>query len=198
MIYVVTNRNLVKHKNLLWVVEEALKGGADAIILREKDLSFEALLPIAKEIKQATEKARKLFIVNGNLQVAKAVDAGGYHSGFYDFVEKQPDYKGRLGVSIHSVEEAITAAEQGCDYILSGHVFPTDCKKGLEPRGINFIEAIKKAVDTPVVAIGGITIDNVHKVMKAGANGIAIMSSVMEAEDPAMFIQRLKEKMGSL
>jgi thiamine-phosphate pyrophosphorylase len=181
MLYVVTNRKLVKDENLTPILEKAIESGVDGIILREKDLSYEELMPIARVCQQMIERynSRTRLIVNGHLKVAKDINAWGYHMSYNDFMEMQPDFEGTIGVSVHSIEEAVKAEEKGADYLLAGHVFQTDCKKGLKPRGIAFIKGIRSKVEIPLIAIGGITPEKIKEVREAGANGVAIMSPFM-------------------
>lgn len=183
---------MAKDKNLIKVIEAAVRGGVDGIILREKDLSYEELLPLAIEIKKLTEGTETLLMINGNLQAARKVQADGYHTGFREFIDRKPVFDGMLGVSIHSLEEAVLAEKQGATYLLAGHVFDTQCKEGLAGRGIPFIKDIKEQVEIPVIALGGITPEKAVEVLKAGANGIAVMSSIMMADDPYGLTRRLK------
>jgi thiamine-phosphate diphosphorylase len=184
MMYLITNRKLVKKGTLLDIVESAAKAGVKRIILREKDLMFDELFPIAKQIQEKIQKTNTNLIINGNLKVAKAIKADGYHSGFNDFIKQKPDYDGLLGVSVHSIEEGILAQKHGASYLLAGHVFETDCKKRLKPRGVKFISELKFCVNIPVIALGGIKPENTIEVLETGADGVAVMSSIMQAEDP--------------
>lgn len=183
---------MAKDKNLIKVIEAAVRGGVDGIILREKDLSYEELLPLAIEIKKLIQGTETLFMINGNLQAARKVQADGYHTGFRELIDRKPVFDGMLGVSIHSLEEAVLAEKQGASYLLAGHVFDTQCKEGLAGRGISFIKDIKEQVEIPVIALGGITPEKAIEVLKAGANGIAVMSSIMMADDPYGLTRRLK------
>ncbi|QGU00678.1 Thiamin-phosphate pyrophosphorylase [Candidatus Syntrophocurvum alkaliphilum] len=189
MLYLVTNRHLIKEDNLLNVVKKSVEAGANAVILREKDLNFEELYPITMEIKKVTEKNNALLIVNNNLDVAIKSKADGYHSSFKDFINASKHFPRTKGVSIHSVEEAIIAENNGADYLLAGHVYKTDSKKDLEPKGLEFIRNIKAKVNIPVIAIGGITPQNAKEVINAGADGIAVMSSIMSSKDTNRIIK---------
>ncbi len=194
MLYLVTNRRMVRGKNFLSVIEEAVKGGVDAVILREKDLPTAELLPVAKEVNDFLKQENVLLIINGNLQVAKAVNAGGFHTRFTGFIKENPKFSGLLGVSVHDPNEAVLAEKHGASYLLAGHIFATSSKKKLVPRGTELIKAIKTQVNIPVVAIGGIKPENVEEVLAAGADGIAAMSFVMQAPDPRAAAKMLKEK----
>lgn len=194
-LFLITNRRLVKEGSFFSRIERAVAGGIDSIILREKDLSYEELLPIAKEIKDSVKKEGTQLIVNANLEVAEAISAEGYHIGYETFMKNKPSFDGLVGVSVHSLEEAIEAEKQGANYLLASHVFETNCKAGLEPKGLAFIELILSRVKIPVIALGGINLENVRSVVSLGVEGIAIMSGIMEAEDPYRITQAFKEKM---
>lgn len=175
------------------IIQSSVEGGVDAIILREKDLVFDELMPLALEIKRIVENSKTQLIVNTNIDVAKAIEANGIQVSFNDFMKKKYNYKGIFGISVHSLEEAIVAAQKGASYLLAGHIFETDCKKGLQPKGIEFIQDIKKNVNIPVIALGGITLDNVNEVILAGADGIAVMSSIMTSDNPYDLVLKYKQ-----
>ncbi|AKL97199.1 thiamine-phosphate pyrophosphorylase ThiE [Clostridium aceticum] len=195
MLYFITNRKLATSRNLLSVVKEATRGGIDAIILREKDLSCEELLPLAKEMKKIIEGTATALIINRNIEIAREIKAEGYHTGFQEFMEAKPSFEGLLGVSVHSVEEGVLVQRRGAHYLLAGHIFETDCKKGMKPRGLKMIEEMKKKINIPIVALGGITPENAQQAVAAGAKGIAVMSSMMTAEDPYTLVRILKNKL---
>lgn len=207
-IFVVTNRKLIIKENLAYIIDKASLGGTDAVILREKDLSYTELLSLAEGIKKITDSRKVSLIINGNIDVAIKINAAGFHTSYKNFIEsfkhnkekfnennelsnfehekKQNAllFKGIKGASVHSIYEAIDAASKGADYLLAGHVFETDCKKGIKGRGISFISEICRNVSIPVIAIGGINEFNAAEAIKSGASGIAVMSSIMSANDP--------------
>ncbi|AEB75359.1 thiamine phosphate synthase [Clostridium botulinum] len=183
IIFVVTNRRLVQDEDFYTVIERVAKNKIDYLILREKDLDYDELISVTKDIKLITDKYNVPLIINGNLEVAEEVQAYGCQLGYETLnnsKEKCLKSKLKIGASVHSVEEAKNAEKIGVDYIIAGHVFETDCKKGLKGRGIGFIKNISNFVKIPVIAIGGINKENVTKVMESGARGIAIMSSAMK------------------
>ena len=184
MIFLITNRKLVCDKDFYEVIQEAIKAGIYAVILREKDLSYELLLSIAARIKRIIGNTGVKLIINNNIEVAKAVEADGYHTNFESFINENLPFNGTRGVSAHSLEEAIEAQKHGANYILLGHIFKTDCKKGVHPRGTEIIRTIRKHINIPIISLGGISPSNTHLVMDAGSNGIAVMSSIMKAKDP--------------
>jgi len=183
-LYLITNRKLVADGNLLTVIEQAVAGGIDAIILREKDLPGDDLLKIAMQIKKMIADRPVYLIINNNLEAAKAIQAGGYHTSFDNFMQQPLRFNGWNGVSVHNLDEAIRAEKYGASYLLVSHIFATDCKKGLKPKGIQLIRDIKTNVNIPIIALGGINPENAGQVMAAGADGIAVMSFIMQSNDP--------------
>lgn len=195
MLHLITNRKLATSKDFYRVIDEAIKGGISTIILREKDLSYEELLTMAKKVIEVIGIRNVKLIINNNLEVAKVVEAYGFHLSFEKFIETKLSFNGIIGVSVHSREEAITAEKHGADYLLLGHIFETECKKDLPPRGIEIIKTIKKNVDIPVIALGGIKPENILEIMVAGADGAAVMSTIMQADDPCNITVRYIDEM---
>lgn len=193
MLYFITNRSLVEEDRFINAIKEAIVGGVDRIILREKDLKTEELLPLAKKIKELTEDYNCELIINSNIEAAEEINAFGLHLPFTSFLDFDNSFNGEIGVSVHSVEEAIEASRRGASYILAGHVFVTKCKDGLKPRGVEFIREIKNNVKIPVIALGGIYPHNTKEVLDAGADGIAVMSTIMTAEDIKSIVNQYKE-----
>lgn len=202
MLYLITNRSLIASGNIYSVVLEALRGGANAVILREKDLSYDKLLPIAFRLRNITNSFGAQLIVNGNLKAAIISNANFFHIGIEDFKRKGLDLLSLngalLGLSVHSAEEAMEAEALGAKYILASHIFKTDCKKGLKPKGIQMIEDIRRKVNIPVIALGGINEGNIRKVLESGAHGAAVMSSIMASTNPYLAAKKLRESMGSI
>ncbi|WP_339060589.1 thiamine phosphate synthase [Tepidibacillus marianensis] len=153
MLYVITNRKIVKQESFIGVIEQAVYGGVDVIILREKDLSIEELFPLALKIREITKKNGVKLVINHHLEVAKEVHADGFHTSYENFMKTNIDFPSIIGVSIHHLQEA-KKVEKKANYLLAGHVFETDSKKGLKPRGISFIENLKQEVHIPIVALG--------------------------------------------
>ncbi|SMB87301.1 thiamine-phosphate pyrophosphorylase [Desulfonispora thiosulfatigenes DSM 11270] len=191
MIYFITNRKLVSPERFLPIIEEAVKAGVGSIILREKDLNSFDLLQLAIKVKAITKGTNTSLIINENLKVAREIKATGIQISFTDFMNDRTDFTGIIGVSVHSLEEALTASKNGASYLLASHIFPTDCKKGLAPRGIKWLEKITSRVQVPVIALGGINIHNLSQVFKAGATGAALMSEIMQASDVHQKIKNL-------
>ncbi|MCL6613364.1 MAG: thiamine phosphate synthase [Firmicutes bacterium] len=188
-LYVVTDRGLAGGRPLVEVVRQALEGGARIVQLREKTLPTREMVELAAALKELARDYGARFIINDRVDVALAVDADGVHLG----QEDMPARVARrligphkiLGVSVASVEEALRAREEGADYLGAGAVFPTATKGEASVIGLAGLRAICTAVDLPVVAIGGIDREKVAEVIAAGAAGIAVVSAVMAAPDPA-------------
>lgn len=181
MIYFVTNRHLNK-RSYYRIIEEACQSGVDYLILREKNLDYKEYSEIPEKVKLITDKYKVPLIVNGNIEVCRRLEAYGYHCGYREFMELGKLYSYQ-GVSVHSIEEAIEASQAGANYILVGHIYKTKSKEGLEPRGLDFLDQIRKAVSTKVVAIGGINHKNINEVRSLKIHGIALMSYIMESSN---------------
>lgn len=186
-IYIITDEQLVPGRSHVDIARAAVEGGARIIQLRDKNASDEYMLKAGLEIRRITREAGAIFIVNDRLDVALACDADGLHVGQGDMPasEIRPLLQGKLlGVSVGNVEEAIRAREDGADHVGFGPVYPTSTKLDACPvTGIDQIAAIEAACGLPVVAIGGISLQNVADVAAAGADSAAIISAVVCAED---------------
>ncbi|AZV56339.1 thiamine phosphate synthase [Clostridium sp. AWRP] len=192
-LYIVTNRKLVKNKNMIDILKGSILGGADAIILREKDLTYSQLVPIAEKIKRITDSNNIPLIINNNIETALKIDSKGFHTSYKDYMNSNLKLKCTVGVSVHNTLEAINAQKKGADYLLAGHIFETNCKKGLKGRGISFLKEIINNVSIPVIAIGGITETNIDIVLRTKVHGAAVMSLVMASDDPFTTTYNLKK-----
>jgi len=185
---VITDRRVSGGLSHSDVAKKALEGGAGMIQLRDKEAPLRSLLPEALEIAELCRSFGATFIVNDRLDLALAVGADGVHLGQEDLPAKAARRllgKGRLlGISTHSLEQALKAQEDGADYIGVGPIFKTGTKEtGYEPRGPSLIRDIRLNVTIPILAIGGITLENVSEVITAGADGVAVISAVVGAPD---------------
>ena len=158
------------------------------IQLRDKVTGTRQLLSEARRITQLCRERGVYFIVNDRLDLALAADADGVHLGQDDLPPKAArELLGAgkvLGVSTHSLEQALEAAEQGADYLGIGPIFATGTKAtGYEPRSCDIIRQVRARIDLPLVAIGGITLNNVGEVIAAGAAGVAVISAIVGADD---------------
>lgn len=204
-LYVVTDRAWVGKRTLIQQVEEALKGGATCVQLREKELEDALFLQEAKEICALCRRYSVPFIVNDNVEVARACGADGVHVGQKDMAAGEARRRigtdMLLGVSVHTVEEARQAVQDGADYLGLGAVFPTNTKTDAEQMPGEILGVICAAVDVPVVAIGGINRDNLLKLSGSGLDGVALVSAIFSAEDiegTCRELRELSEKMVNL
>jgi len=187
-LYVITDRNLSKGRSHLEVMSAAIAGGAKIIQLRDKECTAKALVKEGLALRELTKREGVLFIVNDRVDVAIAIDADGIHLGQDDMPAKLArkilgDDK-IIGVSIGSIEEAIQAIEDGADCVSVSPVFSTTTKLDAgEGLGLRLITEVKNHLDVPVIAIGGITKNNIAQVAKAGADCAAVISAVVTADD---------------
>lgn len=155
------------------------------IILREKDLSPEEYETLARKLLPLCEKYGVPLQCNGPIPGFTVPGCGVQLS----FQNRNLPVFGEFGVSIHAPEEAAALRESNAAYLIAGHVFPTDCKKGVPARGLEFLEKVCQNARQPVYAIGGITPERVPSVLQAGAVGYCVMSALMKAPDPVRLIQ---------
>ena len=196
LLYAVTDRHQLNGQTLYEQVEEALKGGATFIQLREKDLTEEEFLEEAKKIQQLCKKYRVPFIINDNVKLAKEIDADGVHVGQSDMealdVRAQLGEDKIIGVSARTVEQALLAEKHGADYLGVGAVFQTGTKTDAREVEHSVLKEICTKVDIPVVAIGGITQDNVKELSGSGINGVAVISAIFAQKDIETATAKLK------
>ncbi len=187
LLYAITDRGLLKDLSLSEAVKGAVKGGADIIQLREKKLNEEDFLNEALIIRELCAGFRVPLIINDNINIALKADADGVHLGQKDLdVSKARRILGAdkiIGVSAHSVEEALKAEAEGADYLGCGAVFATGSKKDAAVIDHNVLKEICASVQIPVVAIGGITKDNIKNLSGTGISGIAVISAIFAQED---------------
>lgn len=187
LLYAVTDRSWLGEETLPGHVEKAVKGGATFVQLREKELAAEHFLEEAKEIRELCRRYQVPFVVNDNVEIALAADADGVHVGQSDM--EAGDVRRRLGpdkiigVSAQTAEQAVLAQERGADYLGVGAVFPTGSKADAQEVSLETLKEICKAVDIPVIAIGGIGADNVRELSGTGICGIAVISAIFAQED---------------
>ena len=162
---------------LVAAVEAAVSGGANAVQLREKDLTASELSALARRLREVT-RGRALLIVNGPLEVAVAVGAGGVHLPEGAPMPLRPREGFLVGRSVHSLEAGRRAEAEGADYVVAGPVYATRSHPGVEPAGLALIEEIAGTVRLPVLAIGGVDAGRVGEVVRAGASGVAVISAV--------------------
>lgn len=157
-----------------------------SIVLREKDLSENDYKALAEKVLKVCKENYTECILHTYYKTAKELNCKKLHIPLH-VLKSNPHISkefNEIGVSIHSVDEAIEAANLGATYITAGHIFATDCKKDLPPRGLDFLQSVCNAVQIPVYAIGGITPENAQQAVNTGAAGICIMSGLMKCKDP--------------
>ncbi|AVQ39102.1 thiamine phosphate synthase [Clostridium botulinum] len=163
-----------------------------SIVLREKDLSENDYKKLAAKVLNICKKNNTECILHTYYKVAKELNCKKIHLPLHVLKSNPNIYKDfdEVGVSIHSVSEAIEAINLGATYITAGHIFATDCKKDLPPRGLSFLSSVCSSVNIPVYAIGGISPANAEKAINAGAEGVCIMSGLMTCESSKLFISK--------
>lgn len=197
-LYLVSDRSWLQDSTLAKDVEKAIKGGVTFVQIREKNLDEEAFIQEAKTLKSLCHEAGIPFVVNDDVRVARAVDADGIHVGQHDMpaceVRALLGEDKIVGVSAQSVEAAIKAERDGADYLGVGAVFSTNTKKDADDVSFETLQAITAAVTIPVIAIGGITYENMQELKGSGINGVALVSAIMASEDITKSTKRLREK----
>lgn len=187
LVYAVTDRSWLYGESLYSQVEKALKGGATFIQLREKELDEEQFLKEAMEIKELCKRYHVPFVINDNVEIAVKVEADGVHVGQSDMeagnVREKLGKDKIIGVSTQTVEQALLAEKQGADYLGVGAVFPTGTKLDAVEVGYDRLQEICKAVHIPVVAIGGITRENIIQLKGSGVSGVAVVSAIFVSKD---------------
>lgn len=196
LLYAITDRHWLNGKTLYSQVELALKGGATMIQIREKDLDENAFLKEAEQIQSLCAKYCVPFIVNDNVELAVKIGADGVHVGQSDMAAKDVRVligKDKiLGVSAQTVKQALEAQKCGADYLGTGAVFPTGSKDDAQVLGVQTLKEICSAVNIPVVAIGGISKDNILELKKSGIAGVSVISAIFAQNDIVAATAELK------
>lgn len=196
ILYAVTDRHWLGEETLYDQVKKALDGGATFVQLREKKLDREDFLAEALEIQKLCKKYGVPFVINDEVSIAKDIDADGVHVGQSDMeamdVRKVLGPDKILGVSAQTVEQAIIAEKHGADYLGVGAVFATGSKDDADDVSHETLKAICEAVSIPVIAIGGITKDNVSELAGSGICGVAVISAIFGQNDIKKATEELK------
>lgn len=198
LLYAVTDRSWLGGHTLYEQAERALKGGVTFVQLREKTLDEAAFLEEAKEIQKLCARYGVPFVINDNVEIAAAIGADGVHVGQSDM--EAGDVRRRLGpdkiigVSAQTAEQALRAQEHGADYLGVGAVFPTGSKADATEVSRETLEEICRAVDIPVIAIGGIGRENVMELKGSGICGIAVISAIFAQKDIEAAAAELKKR----
>ncbi|WHH57814.1 thiamine phosphate synthase [Petroclostridium sp. X23] len=187
-LYLVTDRGVLKGRDLMESVEKSIKGGVTLVQLREKDITSLDFYNIALKLKALTRFYNIPLIINDRLDIALAVDAEGLHIGQEDLplevARKQLGDGKILGYSVSNIEEALYGEKHGADYLGVGPVYATGSKSDAgRPIGIQGLKEIKQNVSIPIVGIGGIGISNIKEVKASGINGVSLISAVLGSDD---------------
>jgi thiamine-phosphate pyrophosphorylase len=199
-LYLITDRKQTR-KPLAGAVRLALQGGVRAIQVREKDLPIRELLVFAQELRAITNEFGAKLFINDRVDVAVAVDADGVNLGHQSMpvsaVRKIVGQSMMIGVSTHNVYEARDAEAGGADFVTFGPVFSTPSKSQYgAPVGLEALRTVKKQICIPVFGLGGIKSENIHEVMGAGADGIAMISGIFGADDIRKTSQDILDALG--
>lgn len=197
-LYLVTDRNLLQGRELISEVRKAVRGGVTLVQLREKEAKGREFYELASLLKRELDSLGIPLIVNDRLDIALMVDASGVHLGQEDL----PCMEARrilgaerlVGITVGSVLEAQKAEREGASYVGLGPIYFTATKPDAsQALGVNIVKEVKKAVSIPVVGIGGIDLENIREVKRHGADGVAVVSALMTAEDIEDKARRLRE-----
>lgn len=196
-LYVITDRRIARGLPHAEIARQAIAGGADVVQLRDKGLPCRDLFAAACEIREITREAGVLFIVNDRIDIAIASEADGVHLGQEDLPVRNAREIAPagfvIGVSVGCVADAVAAESAGAGYVALSPVFPTTSKENAgHGHGITVLRGICDSVSLPVIAIGGITPLNVPQVIAAGAEGVAVISSVVGQQDIAGAAEQMK------
>jgi thiamine-phosphate pyrophosphorylase len=195
-LYLITDRQQTAGQSLPDVIAAALRGGVRALQVREKDLAPRQLYPLVCELQRLTRQYGARLLINDRIDIALAAHADGVHLTTTSLpvavARRLLGSEALIGVSTHNLAEAQAAAEGGADFLVFGPIFYTPSKAPYgEPVGLTALGAVRRAVDIPILAIGGIKPDNVEQVLATGADGIAVISAIIAAADPAAATREL-------
>ncbi len=187
-LYLITDRTFVREGTLVKAVEGALKAGVKMVQLREKDLGDEELLALAGELREVTDRYGAFLLINGRTDIAQAVEADGVHLPYKAFTPGTAltllQEGAIIGVSCHSLDDALAAEDGGANFITLGPIYPTPSKVRYgAPIGIEPLREAAKTISIPIYAIGGIDAGNVEEVMGAGAFGVAAVSAMLKGSN---------------
>ena len=201
-LYAVTDRSWLRGRTPAQQVEEAIKGGATMIQLREKELDDEGFLQLALELKELCHRYQVPFIINDRVELALKIGADGVHVGQEDM--KAQDVRALigenmiLGVTAKTVEQSVAAEKAGADYLGSGAVFGSATKTNALPLSRKKLHEICSSVKIPVVAIGGIHRENILQLKDTGISGAAIVSGIFAAENIEAECRELRQRILSI
>jgi thiamine-phosphate pyrophosphorylase len=198
-LYVILDRSVAGSRSLDDLLDLVLAGGGRLVQLREKTMPAVEMLPVARRLARRCREAGALFIVNDRADIAVAADAHGLHVGQDDMPAREARALLRpgmvLGVSTHDEDQAGAAVTAGADYVAVGSIFPTTSRVDFQLVGTDLIRRVRSAVPVPLVAIGGITADNAAEVIRAGADGVAVISAICANRSPEAATRTLLERL---
>ncbi|MGD8962782.1 MAG: thiamine phosphate synthase [Desulfobacterales bacterium] len=197
-LYLVTDRGLARGRSTFEIVTAAVNGGASVVQLREKECSTLEFIERAQSIKAFLKTRNIPLIINDRIDVAQAVAADGVHLGQTDMpLETAKGILGDtmiIGISAECLEDAIVAEKGGADYLGISPIYATPTKTDTAPAlGLEGLRKIRKAVRLPLVGIGGLNRDNAAEVVRNGADGVAVVSAIVAADDPEAAARELKQ-----
>ncbi|MGB9840028.1 thiamine phosphate synthase [Thermovenabulum sp.] len=185
-LYLVTDRTYLKGRSLFDAVEEAIKAGVTVVQLREKNISDREFYEMGLKLREVTKKYGVPLIINDRVDIAIAVDADGVHLGQEELpakvVREVIGYKKIIGVSASSLKEAEEAYKYGADYIGVGAIFPTPSKKDAKYVGLQTLKEITEKIPIPILAIGGISKENIQEVLKYNIKGVCCISAILKGD----------------
>lgn len=195
----ITSRFLLPDEDAFFLqVDRIAASGVDAFILREKDLSHEEYLELAKRFCTICASAGCTAVIHSDVAAARELDIGQVQLPL-PLLNRLHASNGSLldglqvGTSVHSHEDALLTRELPVSWLIASNIFPTDCKKGLPGRGFSFLEDMRATrPDIPIIGLGGIDEENAHDVIAHGADGVALMSGFMRCDDPKTLVHRLR------
>lgn len=195
-LYLVTDRALLAGRELAACVAEACRGGVTLVQLREKELGSREFYEAALELRQVTRRLGVPLIINDRLDIALAVEADGLHVGQEDLplpvVRRQLGSEAIVGVSVHTLAEALQAQAEGADYVGIGSLFPTHTKVDASVLDRQEVRRMKEALAIPAVGIGGISAGNLRQVRQCGLDGAAVVSAILGQDDVAQAARQLR------
>lgn len=201
-LYLITDRTQTKGRDLLWLLEQALDAGVKAIQLREKDLAGRDLFLLAEKASKLCQNYGSSLFVNERIDIALAVNAAGVQLGKASvpiaLARQLFGAQKMIGVSTHSLDEALEAQQQGADFLLFGPVYFTPSKAPYgAPQGVNKLKEIMEKLSLPVYAIGGIKMENILDLRSIGVAGVALISAIMSSDAPKKATRDLLRMIGS-
>lgn len=193
MLICVTQRKLCQ-EDFLHRIGQLAQARPYAVMLREKDLDLPSYERLAGKVKEICDRYGVLLILHQHGIVAEKMKLSHLHLSLPALRAYQPgEHSLLVGASVHSVAEAEEAQALGAGYVVVGHIYATDCKLGIPPRGVSLLRQVCQAVALPVFAIGGITRENAREVLASGARGFCVMSAAMTCKEPAALVQDFAE-----